>query len=253
MRKTIYAILAAVSIGEPAAAEPITIFAASSMKTGLDQVIADKGLDAIAAYGGSAAIARQLTQGAGADIVILAHGDWMDWLDAQGALASETRCDLVGNALVLAGGSDQPDLDLRAAGDVIDALEGGRLAVGQLQSVPAGQYAAAYLEGRGWLEELRPHLAQTSNVRLALALVARGQSPLGFVYSSDIVAQPRVHAVFTPDPDHYPKIRYPMVRTANAAAGVDAVFNALSSAQATFAQNGFLPLNANDPSACRAS
>jgi len=103
MRKSLAVFLTALAVAAPAQGESITIFAASSMKTALDQVIAESGLDAIAAYGGSATIARQLAQGAEADIVILAHNDWMDWLEGQGALQSGSRCDLLGNELVLAG------------------------------------------------------------------------------------------------------------------------------------------------------
>ncbi|MEP5151749.1 molybdate ABC transporter substrate-binding protein [Planktotalea sp.] len=253
MRKSLAVFLTAFAVAAPAQSEPITIFAASSMKTALDQVVAESGLDAIAAYGGSATIARQLAQGAEADIVILAHNDWMDWLEGQGALQSGSRCDLLGNELVLAGPANSIDLDLNTADDLLDALDGGRLAVGQLLSVPAGQYTAAFLEQRGWLTQLRPHLAETSNVRLALALVARGQAPLGFVYASDVAAQPDVRALFKPDPALYPSIRYPLALSADAQPGAAEMLQILTSAGPVFAQNGFHPLPSDDPTACSTS
>lgn len=252
-RNWIASLLAAMMIGLPAWGEPVTIFAASSLKTALDEVIETKNIDAIAVYGGSAAIARQIAQGVEADIVILAHADWMDWLTEQELLAPETRCDLLGNRLVLAGPADAEDFIPESGAGLIDSLKGARLAVGQLETVPAGQYAAAYLQGQGWLDALRPHLAQTSNVRLALALIARAETPLGFVYASDVAAQPRVRAVFTPEQGTYPAIRYPMALTVSARGGAQNVWDILSEAGEVFKASGFSKLGHDDPDRCNPS
>ena len=236
----------------PLRAEPVAIFAASSLKSALDEVIETRKLDAVAAYGGSAAIARQVAQGARADIVILAHAEWMDWLAAQDLLAKDTRCHLLANTLVLAGASGARDVQIQSAEDIIAALAGGRLAVGQLETVPAGQYTAAYLEGQGWLAQLTPHMAQTSNVRLALALVARGETPLGFVYASDVFAEPRVRALFTPPPGAYPAIRYHMARLDGAdGQNVQSVALALASAGDIFQRSGFAPVPAAQKERCK--
>ena len=242
--------LAALLIGSRLWAEPVTIFAASSLKTALDEVIARENLDAIAVYGGSAAIARQVAQGAEADIVILAHQQWMAWLDEQEMLEQTARCDVIGNTLVLAGPADALSIDPDSAEELINALGGGRLAVGQLTSVPAGQYAAAYLDGRGWLEPLRPHLAQTSNVRLALALLARGETPLGFVYASDVTAQPNVRALFIPPTDSYPPVRYPMALTLSAKEQSALVFDIISQSQEIFVSHGFSRVPKDDVQRC---
>ena len=171
LRPLIFALCTSATLAAPIGAEPVTIFAASSLKTALDNVIETRALDAVPVYGGSAAIARQIAQGAKADIVILAHPDWMEWLSTQGALQKTSRCNLLRNALVLAASANAPDLDVQSADDLITALNGERLSVGQLRAVPAGQYTRAYLSEQGWLDALRPHLAETSNVRLALALL----------------------------------------------------------------------------------
>ncbi|MGB7317847.1 MAG: substrate-binding domain-containing protein, partial [Planktotalea sp.] len=114
-------------------------------------------------------------------------------------------------------------------------------------------YAAAYLAGQGWLDALRPHLAQTNNVRLALALVARAETPLGFVYASDVAAQPKVRMLFKPAPDSYPAIRYPMAMTRTAKEGGQAAMSALVAAQDVYTRNGFLQLPGDDTTRCKAS
>ena len=245
-------ILAFLCIGAvPAFAESVTIFAASSLKTALDRVIAENDLDAIAVYGGSAALARQVAHGADADVVIFAHRDWMDWLETQNAITAKSRCDVTGNRLVLAGPVDGPLFTAENAKDIIDALEGGRLAVGQLSSVPAGQYTAQYLTNRGWLEPLRPHLAETSNVRLALALLARAEVPLAFVYASDVFAEDRVQMVFKPDPSEYPAIRYPMALTATANAQSHEVARRIMQSSHVFMESGFAGIPKNQTEWCQ--
>ena len=242
--------LGVVALALPLHADPVTIFAASSLKTALDTVIIDQNLNAIAVYGGSAALARQVSQGARADIVIFAHPDWMDWLDEQGALGSTSRCNLTGNRLVLAGASDAGDLSVEQPNDLIDALVGGRLAVGHLKSVPAGQYTAAFLDHHGWLDALIPHLAETSNVRLAMALVARGEVSLAFVYASDVNAEKRVRTVFTPSSETYPAIRYPAALTSEAKVDAAGVLRKLSASVENFENNGFMALPATETGRC---
>jgi molybdate transport system substrate-binding protein len=250
LRPLIFALCTSATLAAPIGAEPVTIFAASSLKTALDNVIETRALDAVPVYGGSAAIARQIAQGAEADIVILAHPDWMEWLSTQEVLQNLSRCNLLSNALVLAASANAPDLDVQSANDLITALNGERLSVGQLRAVPAGQYTRTYLSEQGWLDALRPHLAETSNVRLALALIARGEVPLGFVYASDVAAEPRVRAVFTPDAMAYPAIRYPMAITTNAREGSVDIAKALIAAQQVFAEQGFANVPTQETGRC---
>lgn len=233
-----------------ARAERVTIFAAASLKTALDELQSALPEGAAIAYGGSAAMARQIVQGAQADIVILAHPDWMDWAEGQGALASASRCDLLGNELVVAGPALAEDFTPASAEQIIDRLAGGRLAIGNLRSVPAGQYARDWLQGAGWLEALRPHLAQVGNVRLALALVARGEVPLGVIYRSDVVAEPRVRALYTVPSGSHDPIRYPIALTQVARPGAKAVMQQIIEARGIFERAGFMPLMAGEQGAC---
>lgn len=239
MSRLFFSLLMLMALSLPARAERVTIFAAASLKGALDQTLLEAGIDAVAVYGGSAAMARQVAQGAQADIVLLAHPDWMDWLEAKGLLDSTSRCDLLGNRLVLAGPADRADIWPTSAAELIAALEGGRLATGHLEAVPAGQYTAAFLKDMGWLDALHPHLAETGNVRLALQLVARGEAPLGFVYASDVQAEPRLRAVFVPQAQASPVIRYPLAMTKNAKPEAVAVFVRLIAGRDGFGRFGF--------------
>lgn len=192
-----------------AMAERVTVFAAASLKGPLDIIVAEwaeqSDIEVVVSYGSSAALARQILQGAPADIFISANRQWMDAVGEDGLLLS--RIDLLSNSLVLVAPEDGA-VPLTPDG-LRDALGGGRLAVGFTNSVPAGIYAKASLEHLGLWVNLQPHLAETDNVRAALALVARGETPLGIVYASDAMAEPRVHVVAEFDAQSHPLIVYP--------------------------------------------
>ncbi len=186
-------------------ADPLVVFAAASLKEPMDMLAADFG-DTVVSYGGSGQLARQVLQGAPADVVVLAHPQWMD---ALGAVAQD-RVDLLGNALVLIGPKG-PEIPLTQ--DAIAAALGqGRLAVGLTNAVPAGQYAREALTNLGLWQSVQPKLAEVDSVRAALVLVARGEAPLGITYATDAAADPRVspRAVFPTD-SHAP-IVYPAAR-----------------------------------------
>ncbi|MEM9579546.1 MAG: molybdate ABC transporter substrate-binding protein, partial [Pseudomonadota bacterium] len=224
----IIATMIGLAAGPAVARDAVTIFAAASLKTVLDKIAATLPGQVTIAYGGSATMARQLVQGAEVDIIILAHTDWMDWAEAQGALATATRCNLVGNKLVLAGGDGQAELAPETAGDIIERLDGGRLAMGNMQSVPAGQYARAWFDANGWLADMRPHLAEVQNVRLALSLVGRGEAALGIVYASDVAADPTVRTVYRIPENAHDPIRYPMALTQDAGPDAPAIAAAIA-------------------------
>lgn len=226
--------------GAAQAAQPLTVFAAASLKTALDEVAAGWDGPVVVSYGGSGTIARQVVQGAPADLVVLANTVWMDWLAGQGGLTGAV-VPLLGNRLVVIGAAGEPLLEPQ---DLSDRLGDERLAVGQTLSVPAGIYAKVWLQGVGLWSELAPRLAETENVRAALALVARGETPLGIVYASDAVADPRVRVVYEVPADSHPPIAYPAAVTAYGHQDRAAEFLAyLASDQAmqVFLRNGFLP------------
>ena len=144
-------------------------------------------------------------------------------------------------ALVSVAPAGTPDLDGADAAALLARLDGGRMAIGQTQSVPAGIYGREWLEKAGLWDALMPHLAETDNVRAALALVARGEAPLGVVYATDAAAEPGVRVVYHVPDDMHDPILYP----AAALTGAGAAFMAFlqgAEARAVFAAHGFVPL-----------
>lgn len=236
----------------PAFAEPpVIVFAAASMKTALDEADAafhaETGAEIKISYGGSLALARQLEQGAPADIFVSADEDSMDEAAKGKAIKPESRIDLLANELVLVAAKSSPlqALPLTAA-DLSAALGAGKLATGEVHSVPVGKYAKQALTHLGLWDAAAPHLAMTDNVRAALAFVARGEAPLGIVYATDAAAEPAVKIVATfPAASHKP-IVYPVALTAasaNLAAGKFFDFLRSPAAGAIFKRQGFKTLS----------
>ncbi|SFR57959.1 molybdate ABC transporter substrate-binding protein [Litoreibacter janthinus] len=215
----------------PIWAADVVIFAASSLKPALDEVT--QGLPVRISYGGSGLLARQIMQGAPADIFFSANEVWMDAAIAGGVVRPETRINLLSNALVIVG---------RDAATFEDMLAGeGRVATGLVTSVPVGIYAKAYLEREGHWESIAPRIVETESARAALALALRGEVPFAVVYASDAAAEPDmqvIHAV--PDMPDMP-IRYPVALTTRATPEATAVLDALQSeaARAIYASHGF--------------
>ena len=191
-----------------ASAEAVTVFAAASLQGPLERISDTWDAPVTISFAGSGTIARQISLGAPADVVMLASTDWMDWLADRGHLA-DRPVNITSNQLVLIGpmgGVPLPGLD---ADTLTDRLGDGRLAMGHHQAVPAGVYGAAWLRTIGAWDSLRPRLAETENVRAALALVSRGEAPLGLVYASDAQADPGVAILYTVPPGTHPTILYP--------------------------------------------
>ena len=241
--------------GQPALASDIKVFAAASLKTAMDEVAATwRGADgstAVMVYAGSPALAKQIIEGAPADVFISADLAWMDELDGRGLIVKSTRRNLLGNTLVLvAPSSSTATADLANPSDLRRLLADGRLSVADVEAVPAGRYAKAALESLGLWDSVKDRLAQTQNVRLALAFVARGEAPLGVVYGSDAVAEPkvRVDAVF-PATSH-PPIIYPAAAVAGAHEDISQSFLSFLStpeSAAIFVKNGFTTLGTTSP------
>ncbi|MBY5931900.1 molybdate ABC transporter substrate-binding protein [Tateyamaria omphalii] len=218
-----------------ARAEPVRLFAAASLQGPLDDVAQAWDGDVVISYGGSGAMARQVSQGAPADAVILANADWAAWLVDRG-IGTETASPLLSNSLVVVGPLAAPPLPDVTAEVLLARLDGGRLAMGQHLSVPAGIYAHAWLSDIGAWDTVRPHLAETENVRAALALVARGETPLGIVYASDAAASDDVSVVYTVPTDRHPAIIYPGIALTPDG---EAFLNHLAARTDTFVAAGF--------------
>ena len=201
------------------AAADVTVFAAASLTTALDRVAAawtdQTGQRVTLSYAGSSALARQIQQGAPADIFISASTDWMDALAASGDLRADTRRDILGNTLVLiAHGKDARPVTLDATLDLPALLGEGRLAMALVDAVPAGIYGKAALTHLGLWDTTAPQVAQADNVRAALAFVARGEAPLGITYATDAAAEDNVTVIATFPADSHPPITYPAALTA---------------------------------------
>ncbi|OCA54479.1 molybdate ABC transporter substrate-binding protein [Photorhabdus namnaonensis] len=198
------------------ATEKVTLFAAASLTNALDDIAAlykreQKG-EVAASYASSSTLARQIEQGAPADIFISADQQWMDYVAGKKLIIDETRLTMLGNQLVLIApkASRLNKVDINKETKWKSLLEGGRLAVGDPDHVPVGIYAKESLQYLGAWETVNPLLARTSNVRSGLALVERAEVPLGIVYGSDVVASDKVKVVgIFPEESHKP-IEYPM-------------------------------------------
>jgi molybdate transport system substrate-binding protein len=234
----------------PALADPV-VFAAASLKEALDAASAawakQSGGRASISYAASSALARQIDQGAPADVFVSADGTWTAWLEGRGRLRTGSVTPLLTNRLVLVAPAAGPVPVLRLVPGVplAGALGAdGRLAVGDVAAVPAGRYARAALESIGAWPSVSGRLAQAENVRVALTLVARGEAPLGIVYATDALAEPKVRVVDTFPEASHPPIVYPIAivagtRSALAQGYVD--FLRSPAGLAVFAAHGFGP------------
>ena len=225
----------------------LTVFAAASLKEALDDAAAayrkQTGVPVRVSYAASSALARQIEQGAPADVFFSADLEWMDYLQKRNRLDVATRRSLLGNRLVLiAPRASKAQVDLKRPATLLAALGDGRLAVGQTRTVPAGKYAKASLESLSLWNGVRPRLAESESVRAALMLVARGETPLGIVYASDAKAEPGVRVVATFPEDSHPPIVYPVAALRGARAAQAARFLqwlASPAADALFTKRGF--------------
>lgn len=193
----------------------LMVFAAASLQTALDRLAAqwrrDTGQPVTFVYAGTSALARQIEQGAPADLFFSADLEWMDYLAGRGLLATETRANLLGNRLALVAAKDSPvQLNIVPGFDLAGALGDGRLAMADLGAVPAGKYGKAALETLGVWPAVAPHIVQTPHVRAALVLVARGEARLGIVYETDARAEAGVRVIDLFPPDSHPPVIYPV-------------------------------------------
>jgi len=228
LRRSVWAavavLLAVAAAFRPAAAQDkiLTVFAAASMKNALDDVDAaytkSSGVKVLASYDASSALMKQIEGGAPADVFVSADLNWMDYGSQKKLINDATRVNLLGNKLVLIAPKDSkidnvtigPGFDLaKLAGD-------GRIATGDVTAVPVGLYAKAALEKLGVWAAVEPKMAMTANVRAALVLVARGEAPLGIVYSTDAKVEPGVKVVGVFPEDSHPPIVYPVAATVSA-------------------------------------
>ncbi|KAB1083299.1 molybdate ABC transporter substrate-binding protein [Neorhizobium galegae] len=239
------------SFAAPAAAqEKVTVFAAASMKNALDNAnkawSAQEGRQVTVSYAASSALAKQIENGAPADILISADLDWMKYLSDKKLVKEDTRFNWLGNRIVLVAAKDTANpVDIRPGFDLAGLLKGGRLAIGEPNAVPAGKYGKAALEKLGIWSSVEKSVASAESVRAALALVSRGEAPYGIVYQTDAAADPGVTIVGVFPADTHPPIVYPIaILSESKSKDAPAYLDYLKSARAApfFEKEGFIVL-----------
>ncbi|KYH01981.1 molybdate ABC transporter substrate-binding protein [Bradyrhizobium sp. DOA1] len=218
-----FVILAGASFS-PASAQDttITVFAAASMKNALDEIdaayTARTGVKIVASYAASSALAKQIEQGAPADVFVSADTDWMDYAVSKKAINEPSRVNLLGNGIVLIAPKDSriDNVNVAQGFDLAKLVGDGRIVTGDVKSVPVGKYAKAALEKLGAWQAAEPKFAMAESVRAALTLVARGEAALGIVYATDAKVEPGVKIVGSFPADSHPAIIYPVAATTTA-------------------------------------
>ena len=230
----------------------LVIFAAASMKNALDEAAANWVKEAgkpapKISYAASNTLAKQIENGAPADLFVSADLDWMDYVAGKNLIRPDSRVSLLSNRIVLIAGKDSTArIELKPGADIAAAIGSSRLAMGNVDSVPAGKYGKAALEKLGSWDKAKDKVAQAESVRAALLLVSRGEAPLGIVYATDAAADPQVKVVATFPEDTHPPIIYPVAVTKDSAnPDAQAFLSYLRgpSAKPVFEKQGFTVLN----------
>jgi molybdate transport system substrate-binding protein len=243
-----FVILCAAALS-PASAEDktLTVFAAASMKNALDDIdaafTAKTGVKVNASYAASSTLAKQIEQGAPADIFVSADTDWMDYATSKKTINEPTRVNLLGNSIVLIAPKDSKigDVTIGPGFDLAKLADDGKIATGDVKAVPVGKYAKAALEKLGAWTAAEPKFAMADSVRAALTLVARSEAALGIVYATDAKVEPGVKIVGTFPADTHPPIIYPVAATSTAKPEANAYLDYLrsSAAKAVLEKYGF--------------
>src|SRR6266404_2476780 len=225
----------------------LTVFAAASMKNALDDIdaayTAKTGVKVVASYAASSALAKQIEQGAPADIFVSADTDWMDYAISKKTINEPTRVNLLGNSIVLIAPKDSKigDVTIGPGFDLAKLASDGKIATGDVKAVPVGKYAKAALEKLGAWTAAEPKFAMADSVRAALTLVARSEAALGIVYATDAKVEPGVKIIGTFPADSHPPIIYPVAATSTAKPEANAYLDYLRSqaAKAVLEKYGF--------------
>jgi molybdate transport system substrate-binding protein len=207
------------------ASETVTVFAAASTTNAVADIgkaFEAKGLGkVVTSFASSSTLAKQIENGAPANVFISADEAWMNYLAERKLIDPATRFNIAGNSLVLIAHGDRVVTVKIAPGfDLAKLIGAGRLAVGDPDHVPAGKYAKAALQRLDVWSRVETKLARAANVRAALAFVERGEAPLGIVYSTDAAITPKVKVVGVFPADSHPKIIYPAALVAGKGSAV---------------------------------
>lgn len=218
--RLVLALLTALVAGAAGGAESITVFAAASLTNAVQEIArawqAEGGTPVATSFAAASTLAKQIENGAPADVFISADLRWMDYLQERQQIDAASRITLLGNRLVLIVPAGRSLAVEFTPGFPIAQAFSGRLAVGDPSNVPVGLYAKEAFTALGWWEQLQPRLAPTADVRAALRLVETGEVEAGVVYATDAAASAKVAvAALVPESLHKP-VRYPAALTASA-------------------------------------
>ena len=250
MKRTILALIVGILLfcAVPLRAATVLVFAAASLTESLQEIAAayekQSGDKIVFNFAASGTLARQIEEGAPADIFFSADEAKADALEKKGLLVKETRKSLLGNSLVIVTPPDSAAI--QSPSDLTNAAV-KRVALGDTKIVPAGTYAKAYLEKSGLWAGLEPKVVPCENVRAVLAAVESGNVDAGVVYKTDAAISKKVKVAFEVPAADGPKISYPAALVANAP-HPDAAKKFLgcltgSEADAVFARHGFIVLS----------
>ncbi len=248
MRKMMQALFISVAFAPQSVfADTVSVFAAASMGGVLTDVGAafreQTGHDVILVTAGSSTLARQIENGAPADVFVSANQAWVTYLEQAGIGLARSRRDIANNALVLV--TSDPDVAPLSHVSALELTADDFVAMAMVDAIPAGIYGKAALGHFDRWDAFEPHVVQADNVRMALQFVALGEAKYGIVYATDAIAEPRVRVIYTfPDDSHDP-IVYPALQLSQTQAATDFMaFLATDAAQGIFMRHGFtIPQN----------
>lgn len=240
----------ALAMGPARAADDIIVFAAASLRNAFDAAaaawLAETSKQVRMSYAASPSLARQIEQGAPADLFISADRDWMNYLAERGLVRADSIVELLGNGLVLIAPKDATlSTSIEVGFPLARLLGDGRLAMAHVAAVPAGKYGKAALTSLGVWESVAGSIAQAENARAALKLVANGEAALGIVFKTDAMAEPAVRIIGTFPAQSHPPIIYPAAvvgGSSNRDAPSFLTFLQSAKAQTIFRDQGFTVL-----------
>ena len=247
--KTLALCLCLLAVALPLRGADLTVHAAASLTDAMKELAplyekanpADK---LLFNFGASSQLARQIKEGAPADVFFSADEVQVDNLEKAGLLAPGTRANLLGNTLVVVVPADSK-LTVSAPADLARP-EFRRIAVAEPNTVPAGVYTKEYLTRLGLWEAILPKVVPTDNVRASLSAVESGNVEAGTVYKTDALISKRVKIAYEVPAAEGPKIRYPLAAlkdSKNAPQSAKLLsFLGGTEARAVFARYGFTVL-----------
>ena len=246
---TLFSLLAMPAMAQDQKRPELLVFAAASLTNVLDELSRSweqtSGTHVKLSFAASSVLARQVEAGGKADVFVSADQEWMDYLQQRTLIDKPSRRNLVGNRLVLIAPADSKvELKIAPGFPLVDALGKGRLSTGDPDTVPVGRYARSALVSLGLWDEIQDRLVRADNVRSAMMFVARGEAPLGIVYTTDALVDPKVRVVDTFPANTHAPITYPAAAIKGARKEAIAYLDYLASPSArdTWQKFGFLEL-----------